>query len=518
MKALVIVIVGLMVATVSVVQPAIAAPKDGPAKLTFLAASCPASSSMYQRKTAGQDPSSNDNGSPAAPGDISAYGCTPMSGLNLFFLGDSTAGSAFIDEGLQKSVALSSSESSFSGATLIPAGSSVYLPGGKAQTRRVSVREYPTTLITTAPLPFLDLQCSGDGANNDNADGAGWYDESFRAGETVYCIAYVWDEVKPTPSPTATATATRPPPGRTPSPSVTVPASATSTATPSPTTAREATRTSTPTASPTTTGKPVRFKLSTRVWETDGDGEDDDDGKWKKATPEGQWRYQLSDANGVPLQEFLDSEDLDLVPGDYLVTFVGPVNGDAVAAVFDFVLSRNGNSECKAPDGGRTSLKLSTENFDRNGTVHACAFLKPKAPSKFPRLQKTFVEEGDGVIIWKLAPEWPADLLVWDSAAVSCAGHNGALCGDITSGGAGAFSAAQPGQYLLIKQPFEKRDEKCKVVNKAEYGPKSGRTRTVTATYRCSGAPTMGWGLFGIGAFAAVGVAWIVQRKVLWER
>ncbi|MCC6960833.1 MAG: hypothetical protein IT301_13395, partial [Dehalococcoidia bacterium] len=185
-----------------------AAAADPPGKLTFLAATCPASSSMYQRVAAGQDPNSGENGSPAVPADIAAYGCTPSSGLGFFLLAGSTANSIFLDEALTDAATLSPTTSSAGAATIIPSGTTTYVPGGVAQTRRISVSNYPTTITTRAAMPFLDLQCLTDGYNSDNADGAGWNNQAIPAGGQAYCIAYVWDGVEPTATPTATPTVT----------------------------------------------------------------------------------------------------------------------------------------------------------------------------------------------------------------------------------------------------------------------------------------------------------------------
>ena len=130
---------------------AFAAPAPG--RITFLAATCPANSSMYQRVVAGQDPSSGENGTAADPADIPAYGCSAASGMGLFLLAGSTAQSAFMDEALTKAVTVSPTESGPAGATVIPSGATVYVPGGVAQTRRFSVSNYPTTITTRAAMP-----------------------------------------------------------------------------------------------------------------------------------------------------------------------------------------------------------------------------------------------------------------------------------------------------------------------------------------------------------------------------
>ncbi len=184
-----------------------------PGKITFLAATCPATSSMYQRVVAGQDPNSGENGNPADPADIAAYGCTPSSGLGFFLLANSTAQSLFLDPELTNAVTASSTQSGPAGATIIASGTTAYVPGGVAQTRRFSVSNYPTTITARAAMPFLDLQCLTDGYNDDNADGAGWDNQAVAAGAQTYCIAYVWDGVaEATATPTATtATATATP-------------------------------------------------------------------------------------------------------------------------------------------------------------------------------------------------------------------------------------------------------------------------------------------------------------------
>jgi hypothetical protein len=41
----------------------------------------------------------------------------------------------------------------------------------------------------------------------------------------------------------------------------------------------------------------------------------------------------------------------------------------------------------------------------------------------------------------------------------------------------------------------------------------NGPRESLTVTYRCSGAPTMGWLLLGLFGTFAVGVAWYVNRK-----
>lgn len=201
---------------------------------------------MYTRVAAGQDPTSNENGTPAAPSDIAAYGCSETTGLNFFLLSSSNADSVFLDEGLTNAAQPASTDNGPTGSpTLFSTGDTVYAPGASAQARRFSASTYPTTVTTRAAMPFLDLQCATDGGNSDNADGAGWNAQALGAGTQNYCIAYIWDGVAAS-TPTATAT--------TPATATPAPASPTATSVPPTATPVKPTATATaaaPTATPT---------------------------------------------------------------------------------------------------------------------------------------------------------------------------------------------------------------------------------------------------------------------------
>lgn len=470
---------------------------------------------MYTRVAAGQDPTSNENGSPASPNDIAAYGCTQTTGLSFFELGGSTAGSVFLDSQLTTAFSVSTSASGPAGGpTTVLAGGTTYVPGGVSQVRRFSVNNYPTTVTSRAAMPFLDLQCATDGVNSDNADGAGWNGQSFAADSQNYCIAYIWDGTTPTtPSPTPTATAT---PTQTPTPQ----ASPTSTATASPApsvtasaSASPATTAVTQAATAVTTtgavGKSAKVKVDVETWDEGGKG------KWKPSSPGGQWQLALTDAKGTVVKTFTDAVDLDVEVSDYVVTFQGPAGGGTTSfAVVDFVLSDDGKSDCKEPTGSSTTLKLSAKDLERNGTVHACLFLKGGASTTRVTVAKSFVSAADGVVTWRLEPNQPADLLVWDAGIGGCEEHEGAACGDITAGGYGKFYATAKGEYLLLTQKFKSDGDACKVTNTAEWATSDSEKRqSVTASYECSGASTMGWSLFALFATGAAGLAWVVQRK-----
>ena len=490
-----------------------------PARLTFLAATCPGSSSMYTRVAAGKDPNSNENGTAAAPSDISAYGCSPRTGLAFFELGGSTPSSLFVDPELKSPFSVSTSANGPAGGpTTILAGGTAYLPAGVSQIRRFSVNNYPTTVTSRAAMPFLDLQCATDGVNSDNADGAGWNGQSFPADSQNYCIAYVWDGTAPeTPTPTATAT-TPATAGPTQTPTPLASPTATGTSGPAPSTTATASPSSATTAvtqaatAVTTTGavgNSAKVKVDVETWDEGGKG------KWKPSSPGGQWQLALTDAKGTVVKTFTDAVDLDVEVSDYVVTFQGPAGGGTTSfAVVDFVLSDNGKSDCKEPTGSSTTLKLSAKDLERNGTVHACLFLKGGASTTRVTVAKSFVSAADGVVTWRLEPNQPADLLVWDTGISGCEEHEGAACGDITAGGYGKFYATAKGEYLLVTQEFKPDGDACKVTNTAEWATSDSEKRqTVTASYECSGASTMGWSLFALFATGAAGLAWVVQRK-----
>jgi hypothetical protein len=138
------------------------------------------------------------------------------------------------------------------------------------------------------------------------------------------------------------------------------------------------------------------------------------------------------------------------------------------------------------------------------------------------KVTKTFVSE-DGVYVkWKLAPTAGVRMQVWDPVAVRCEAFNGASCKDLLTGGAAAFvTAGGTNQYLYVYQPLKKDGESCNVSNTAEWAlgenPAAAR-ESVTASYVCSGAPTMGWPLFALFVAATGSMAWVARRKFQWSR
>ena len=446
--------------------------QTAPGTITFLGASCPSSSSMYQRVTAGQDPNSNENGSPAAPSDISAYGCTPAGRLGFFLLGGSTAKSVFLDSALTTPVTVSSSASGNTGGTVITSGTAVYVPGGVAQVRRFSVSSYPTTVTTRAAMPFLDLQCLTDGGNNDNADGAGWNAQAIAPGAAAYCIAYIWDGVTATASPTATPTASVTP---------TLTASPTPDATKPPSKDVKVTKTF------------VKANDTTVVW---------------KIEPSEPADLLVWDVQAETCEAFGGAACGGLVDDDYGKFYANEGEGQYFLVTQSY--KKKGES-CRV----KNTLEWATPDSKKRSSTEA-VYVCPKPPSKDVKVTKTFVKANDTTVVWKIEPSEPADLLVWDLKAESCEAFGGAACGSVVDDDYGKFYASEgKGQYFLVTQSYKKKGESCSVKNTVEWATPDSKQRSSTdASYVCSGAPTMGWPLFGLFAAGALAMTWVARRKM----
>jgi hypothetical protein len=176
--------------------------------ITFLTAICPTNSLLAIAVTGGSDPKSSDNGtSESVPGDINAYGCNEVSApYRLYLLAGSTSSGTYTDPALTSAATINANDAAWDGtATTLSAGQSFYAWPEHAATRRFSVAEFPHNGSSWVGLPYLDLQCSTDGVNNDNGDGAGWNDVALAARQQVFCIFYFVDDTpEPTPTPSDT--------------------------------------------------------------------------------------------------------------------------------------------------------------------------------------------------------------------------------------------------------------------------------------------------------------------------
>lgn len=472
-RALLFVAAASLAALVVLPSAASAAKPPKTASITFLSATCPSESAIYQARLAGRDPVSADNGTATAePADIAAYGCSETRDAKIYLLGGSTPDSVFLDGDLAAAAVASGSDAAADGsATVFAAGQTVYVPAGMSATRRFASAGHTATVSTAAPLPFIDLQCYTDGANNDNGDGIGWSGQALAAGVQAYCILYTWD-------------------GRTPT---VVP----------------------PTPTPLPETKQVKLQVHKQTWVPGK--KDPADGKWKPSTPPGQYRFALSDANGTPVAAFVDNELIEVKPGDYRVTEVD-ASGRPDGRLFDLFVSENGSSDCKEPEGGNLVAKVSTgEAASKDGVIHLCAYNRDGSSGPAAAVSKTFVAEKDGFVTWRIEPSMAADLQVWDAQAVSCQEFGGAACGGIGAGDYGKFYSDETGQYLLVTQPVAKKGDECTVTNTVEWLAADSRERESTsATYKCSGAATMGWPLFGVLTAGMAGIGIYLHRKHRW--
>lgn len=236
-------------------------------------------------------------------------------------------------------------------------------------------------------------------------------------------------------------------------------------------------------------------------------------GGWRLSSPAGQWTFLLtSDASKVS-QTVRDGK-LSLAPATYEVRFSGSTGNTMKASIADFTLLSAG--ACEKPDGTDLTLTLAPEDFKKSDGIHICAFLAEVQSTA--SVKKTFVKADDSTVVWRIEPSTPADLLVWDLKAESCEEFGGAACGAIAKGGAGTFSSASKEQYLIVTQSYKKDGESCSVTNTAEWSASNStaKRQSVDASYICSGAPTMGWPLFGLFAAGVLAITLVARKKMQW--
>ncbi|MEO9255650.1 MAG: hypothetical protein ABI305_08930, partial [Tepidiformaceae bacterium] len=187
----------------------------------------------------------------------------------------------------------------------------------------------------------------------------------------------------------------------------------------------------------------------------------------------------------------------------------GTVVGELLPGTIPFA-AQSGSDSVQDNQAISTDQPWATLKLDVDGTGLILAVPKPAS------IVLEFVSATRDVVTWRIRAIGSGAVAVWGVTANSCKASGAASCDALLKDGAAHFfGKGDKETQLLITQPYKAQGESCTVENTLVYGPTEfeSNPRKVSASYKCSGAPTLGWPLLAVFALIGTSGAWWVHRR-----